>query len=115
MEITGKLLAILPETTGESAKGKWFKRDIIIETMESYPKKIAVTFFTKERSLVGGVGLGTEITCHVNIESKEYNGKWFTNINAWKYEAKQTASKAPAPTSDSPKSFQDDSVDDLPF
>jgi len=79
MEITGKLSAIMPLVTGTTKSGgTWEKQDFIIETIEEYPKKIYITSFNKGN--VSQLPLGTELTVSVNIESREYNGKWYTNL-----------------------------------
>jgi len=80
MEIIGKLSAIMPLVTGTTKSGgTWEKQDFIIDTIEEYPKKIYITSFNKGN--VSQLPLGTELTVSVNIESREYNGKWYTNLS----------------------------------
>lgn len=86
LEITGKVIAVLPEQSGTSAGGKsWTKQDFVIETEDQYPKKIACTAFgEKVVPIASKLTIGQEITVHINIESREFNEKWFTNVSAWR-------------------------------
>lgn len=84
-QIQGTLKHILPIESGESKSGKtWKKQTIIVETEETYPKLIAIELNEKTISSLENYQKGHTITCSVNIESREYNGRWFTSIKAWK-------------------------------
>jgi hypothetical protein len=85
MEIQGVLKQILPLETGETKSGKaWQKQTIVVETQETYPKLIAVEVSEKAISRLQDYQIGHTITCSINIESREYNGRWFTSVKAWK-------------------------------
>ncbi len=85
MEVQGVLKQILPIESGESKSGKtWQKQTIIIETADAYPKQIAVEVSEKALSRLQDYSIGQTITCSINIESREYNGKWFTSVKCWK-------------------------------
>jgi hypothetical protein len=85
MEVQGTLKQILPIESGESKSGKtWQKQTIIIETADAYPKQIAVEVSEKALSRLQDYSEGMTITCSINIESREYNGRWFTAVRAWK-------------------------------
>jgi len=85
MEIQGTLKQILRLESGESKSGKtWQKQTIIVETQESYPKLIAIEVSEKALSRLQDYSEGMTITCSINIESREYNGRWFTSVKAWK-------------------------------
>ena len=85
MEIQGILKQILPLESGESKSGKaWQKQTIVVETQETYPKLIAVEVSEKAISRLQDYQIGHTITCSINIESREYNGRWFTSIKCWK-------------------------------
>lgn len=118
MEITGKLLSKLPPVNGTSSKGEWTKQDIVIETAETYPKKICISFM-KEVEKIQAVQIGSNLTVHINIESREYNGKYYTNVNAWKFESKsqpETQSHKSANfVEPEPLTGKDDDHDNLPF
>ena len=93
--ITGKIIAVLPLQSGQGKKGEWKKQDAVIETDGQYPKKICVTFFNK--ALTDEVALGNRITVTVNLDSREYNGKWYNQINAWKITDCQRATQSAQP------------------
>jgi hypothetical protein len=85
MEIQGTLKQILPLETGETKSGKaWQKQTIVVETQETYPKLIAVEVSEKAISRLQDYQIGHTITCSINIESREYNSRWFTSIKCWK-------------------------------
>jgi hypothetical protein len=85
MEVQGILKQILRLESGESKSGKtWQKQTIIVETQETYPKLIAVEVSEKALSRLQDYSEGMTITCSINIESREYNGRWFTSVKCWK-------------------------------
>ena len=113
MEIKGKVVVVLPQQSGTSAAGnQWKKQEFVIETQEQFPKKICMTLFG-DRVDQYPVAVNDEIVANIDIESREYNGRWYTNINAWKVE-KATAQSAPAPAPMPTFEPQPES-DDLPF
>lgn len=85
MEISGKIIAVLEEKTGEGKNGSWRSQDAVIETVEQYPKKIAFNMYGDK---ILPMQIGNEVTVSFDIESKEFNGRWFTNLKAWKVEVK---------------------------
>ena len=85
LEIQGKLIQVLPIESGTSKAGKdWKQQTIIVETGDQYPKKIAIQCPEKLISRISDYQVGQTITCSVNIESREFNGKWFSSVKAWK-------------------------------
>ena len=83
MEIKGNILEILPEKTGTSEKGDWRKQEYILETEGQYPKKICFMIWNDKIDHFN-IKQGENIIASVDIESREYNGKWYTDIKAWK-------------------------------
>ncbi len=84
MEVTGKIILALPEMTGVSKAGNpWKKREYVLETFESYPRKIHFDFFG-EKADQFQLQVGQNIKLSFDIESREYNGRWFTSIRGWK-------------------------------
>jgi hypothetical protein len=129
MEITGKLIRILEAQKGTGARGEWSKQDFILETDDQYPKKICISNWNNKVDL-SSIAIGTTVTCHVNIESREYNERWFTDIRVWKWDvlsagAQQQESAPNMPKSDVPfpsasdipwdKENDSEESDDLPF
>jgi hypothetical protein len=86
MNISGKLLQVSDIENGTSKAGKDYVKCLaIIETTEAYPKKIAVELGKMELiDQVTKKSLGGEISFEVNLESREFNGKWYNSIKAWK-------------------------------
>ena len=85
MEIKGKLFKIMPTQQGTSQTGKvWQKRDFVIEKQDRYPKNVAITAMGDLINEIPSVG--SNVTAHINIESREYNGRWYTNVTLWKLE-----------------------------
>ena len=84
MQIKGKIIAALPETSGINKAGKpWNKREYVLETQEHYPKKIAFMVMN-ERVNQFNLQAGAAYTIDVDVESREFNGKWYTTLTAWK-------------------------------
>ena len=83
MEISGKIIQILPEQSGESARGPWRKQEYVLETDGQYPKKIC--FMAWGDKIDEFAIRETEtVTAAINLESREYNGRWYTDVKAWK-------------------------------
>ena len=105
LEIKGTVINILEKESGVSKAGKeWEKQDFVIETQDQFPRNVCFTCFGDKTSLVSNLSRGSEVNVSFNIESREYNGKYFHNINAWKVEVNE---------SQQPKqSFKANEVDD---
>jgi hypothetical protein len=83
MELTGKIIQVLPEKSGTSARGEWRKQDYIIEIPGDYPKKVCFMVWG-DRIDQFRIQEGQELTVSIDIESREYNGRWYTDVKAWK-------------------------------
>ena len=83
VEIKGKIIEILPEKSGQSANGEWRKQEYILETDSNYPKKIC---FMAWGDNIGEFNLqqGENVAVSIDLESREYNGRWYTDVKAWK-------------------------------
>ncbi|MBX7226117.1 MAG: DUF3127 domain-containing protein [Chitinophagales bacterium] len=113
MEVKGKLLQLLPLVTGEGKNGTWKKQEVIIETNAQYPKKICVSIWG-DKINSSQLVIGNQLTLSIDLESREYNGRWYTEARAWKVDVdgqQPTPARevAPFPTEEPP--FEDD----LPF
>jgi hypothetical protein len=81
MEITGRLIKILPEVEGESQRGHWVRGGFVIETGDDYPRKVAFTAFGEDRvAMVKNVPMGTMIQVSFTPESREFNERWYTDL-----------------------------------
>ena len=83
MEIQGKVIAVLPERSGVSARGEWKSQTYVIETQEHYPMKMAFDVFGADRLAQFNIHSGEEILVSFDIDAHEYQGRWFNSIRAW--------------------------------
>jgi hypothetical protein len=116
MELTAKLVQLLPLQTGTGKNGEWKKQDIIVETDGTYPKKVCVSIWGDKIS-AGQLQVGKMLNISFDVESREYNGRWYTDVKAWKVEAAAggSAPAASAPKEDFHNTSFTSSDDDLPF
>lgn len=124
MEFEGTVYKIMPVTKGTSARGDWQRQDVVFDYNDggNFSRKICVTFFNRPDD-VAKLHEGSTYQVSVNIESREYNGRWYTDIRAWRLQAKQQETPAAAPMSDFPPMPAEPAyaaapaaeVDDLPF
>jgi len=121
LSVKGKIDQVLKPESGTSRAGKdWSKREFIIETDEQFPKKVCFTLFGDKVNLIDGLAAGQEVEVSFNLESREYNGRWFHNINAWKIDKVSEQNNVPEPPpafsmNDIPPEPDEDSASDLPF
>ena len=81
MEISGKLIKILPEVRGESARGPWVRGGFVIETDGDYPRNVAFTTFGEDRlAMVNSIALNSPVVVSFNPESREYQDRWYTDL-----------------------------------
>jgi hypothetical protein len=86
MEINGKIIQSLPEQGGKSKTGNsWRKQDFILETQAEFPKKICFSIWGEKIDQFK-VQEGEYVIVHIDIESREFNGRWYTDVKAWKIE-----------------------------
>ncbi len=132
MEISGKIIAVLPLQQGTSKAGNpWQSQSYVLETQEQYPKKVCFEIFGEDRIKNNSCQIDELVTVSFDIESREFNGRWYTSVRAWKVARGEGAAPAvtsntttPSPTETAPdtniQSFDaaDNSMDDgsdLPF
>jgi hypothetical protein len=118
MQLTAKLVQLLPLQTGTGKNGEWKKQDIIVETEGQYPKKVCISIWG-DKIKTDLLKTGTLLNISFDVESREYNSRWYTDVKAWKIEP-AGAGAAPAEYhvySDEwhPDTFQEEEKDDLPF
>lgn len=81
MEITGRLIRVLEETRGEGARGPWVRGGFVIETEGDYPRQVAFDCFGEDRvAMVKNTPMNSPVIVRFNPESREFNGKWYTNL-----------------------------------
>lgn len=122
MEIIGKVVQLGTLTEGSSPRGPWKKQELIIETLEQYPKKVCLMCWNDRVNEANGFFVGQTIKAQISIESREYNGKWYTDVRAIRLDVDQPTAQ---PVAQQPMQqplppmneeyFASDNGDDLPF
>ena len=86
MEITGKIIAVLPPKQGvsQSTGNAWMCQDYVLETQEMYPKKVCFNVFGAEKIQEMNIQLGEMLTVSLEINANEYQGKWYNQVRGWK-------------------------------
>ena len=135
MEITGKIILVLPERSGVSARGEWKAGSYVIETHEQYPKKMVFDVFGADRLAQFNIQAGEELIVSFDIDAHESQGRWYNSVRAWNVQRVdavaaaaagaipaaapvppvQTAAPAGGSQAPFPPSQDGDSNDDLPF
>lgn len=116
LKIKGRVTRILEEKSGTGRNGPWRKQDFIMETEGQYPREVCVTQWGDNIDQ-WAVQEGEALTAHIDIQSREYEGRWYTDVKAWKVEKEQAGGVEPGPfehpTPGAPSGSGPD--DDLPF
>lgn len=84
MELIGKIVQILPLRTGTSKAGNpWQVQEYILETLGTqYPRKVCFELFGDNVNKFP-LQVGQEVTVSIDVESREFNGRWYTSVRAW--------------------------------
>lgn len=124
LSVKGRITQILPVESGKSKAGKeWKKQSFIIDTGDQYNPNICFSLFGDDKiQTLRNFGQGQEVEVSFNLSSREYGGKWYHNVDAWKIDSLSAgaSNQAPPPSSEPAEplysNFKDDEeVDDLPF
>ena len=125
MEIVGKVVQLGTLIEGNSPRGPWKKQELIIETLEQFPKKVCLMCWGDRVNDANSFFVGQTIKAQIRIESREFNGKWYTDVTAFRLDLDQpTAQPAAQPMNQMPQQplppmneeyFASDNGDDLPF
>ncbi len=122
MDINGKVIQVMTEQTGQGKNGQWRKLEFVIETSsQQYPKKICFSIWG-EKIDSANLKMGDDVVVSFDPESREYNGKWYTDLRAWKViknasgnnttTTDNTSQENPAVSTNYP---DQEVADDLPF
>ena len=87
LEIIGRIVKVLPAQTGTGKNGNWVKQEFVIETSEQYPKKICCSAWGDKADALKNYSDGDVVKVSFNLESREYNERWYTDVRAWKIES----------------------------
>ena len=131
MDLTGKIIAVLPASSGVSARtgNTWMSQDYVIEVPGQYPRKCLFRVFGEDRIKQFNIQMGEDVTVSFDIDAHEYNGRWFNDIRAYNVIRGQVQQPVAAPadaafppaggaTSPFPPAQEpaaEGSTDDLPF
>lgn len=128
MELSAKLFKILPAESIDTKNGPLKKQLFVVETQDQYPKKICFEIFNDKVNL-GQISEGTQVKVFFEPESREWQGRWFTSLRAWRVDtdsvqgggagyqqqAQQQAASIQAPSAGGASFDDTPSNDDLPF
>ncbi|GAB1359052.1 hypothetical protein MASR1M31_08310 [Porphyromonadaceae bacterium] len=128
MQLTAKLIQILPLQTGTGRNGEWRKQDIIVEIEGGqFPRKVCVAIWG-DKINPSILEIGNTLTIDFDIESREFNGRWYTDVKAWKIQAASMPQSGGVPIPPPPPPTENDPIgtaplpadfsasgDDLPF
>ncbi len=124
LELEGRIARKLNVQSGTSARGAWSKQEFIFEYQEgNFPTQVCMNVWGEEKVReLEKYQVGDKVKVSFNLSSREYNGRWYNDVRAWRIEPAGTAPAAPAvppapvapPPSEVP-GFDSMSEDDLPF
>lgn len=119
MEFEGLVYRVLPVVKGTSARGEWTKQEVVFEIPGDFNRKLCVGFWGDNAQEAAALKPGEQVEVSINLESREYNGRWYTEARAWKLARKTPEAAAPAPELP-PMSIEEPAfgampVDDMPF
>ena len=83
LKLTGKIVKILPPKTGVSAKGTWISQDYLLDVQDKFSRKVLFNVFGQEKIDKFAISLGEIVEVSFNIETKEFNNKYYTSVSAW--------------------------------
>lgn len=91
MQITGTIVKVLPVQTGTSAKGEWRKANYVLEYGDKIKKNMSFSVFGSDQDVLQE---GYSVNIDFDVESREYQGKWYTDAKAWKINVLERGGKA---------------------
>lgn len=120
MEFEGIVYRVLPAVTGSSQRGEWIKQEVVFELPGEFSKKLCVGFWGDKAQDAGALKEGEKVSVAINVESREYNGRWFTEARAWKLSRGVAQASAPVASAmpvfaEEANVYAADAADDLPF
>lgn len=133
MELTGRIIAVLPANSGVSARtgNPWMSQEYVIEVPGQYPRRCVFRLFGEDRIKQFNIQNGEDLTIQFDIDAHEYQGRWFNEIRAYNvirgqvaapmagapvaspFPPQDNAATVPFPPAQEPAA--EGSADDLPF
>ena len=88
LEIEGKIVRKLNVQNGVSARGNWAKQEFIVEYQEgNFPSQICFNVWGEDKVKdLEKFQVGDKVKIAFNLSSREYNGRWYNDIRAWRIE-----------------------------
>ena len=98
MEVVGKIIQVLPAQEGVGRNGNpWKVQPYVLETLDQYPRKVHFEVFGEDRIRMNPCAIDQLVTVSFDIESREFNGRWYTSIRAYRIVQGDVTQGAPAP------------------
>ena len=123
LELEGRIVRKLNVQNGSSARGPWSKQEFIFEYQEgNFPTQVCMNVWGEDKVRdLARHNDGDKVKVSFNLSSREYNGRWYTDVRAWRIESAAPAASAPSkdpgpmppPPMEEPAGTLDE--DDLPF
>lgn len=83
--IEGKLVSVLPKQEGEGRNGRWQRQSIVVEMMRgSYATMVCFDVWGDQVNTVASLQIGDMLTISFDPSSREFNGRWYTSLRAWR-------------------------------
>ncbi|HOI31351.1 MAG: DUF3127 domain-containing protein [Bacteroidales bacterium] len=86
LELIGRVVQLGQRQTGQGKNGTWIRQDLIIETEDQFPKKVCLSCWGDKAEEATTFKPGERVKASINVESREYNGRWYTDIKPWKFD-----------------------------
>ena len=103
MEVVGKIIQVLPAQEGVGRNGNpWKVQPYVLETLDQYPRKVHFEVFGEDRIKQNPCEIDQLVTVSFDIESREFNGRWYTSIRAWRIQQGDTTQAAAGPAPAAP-------------
>jgi len=98
MEVVGKIIQVLPIQEGVGRNGNpWKVQPYVLETLDQYPRKVHFEVFGEDRIRMNPCAIDQLVTVSFDIESREFNGRWYTSIRAFRIVQGDVTQGAAAP------------------
>jgi hypothetical protein len=94
MDINGKIIKLLDKQTGQGKNGTWEKQEYVLETEGQFPKKVCFNLWG-DRIAKFSLKEGDIVTVSFDLESREFNNRWYTDVRAWNVAKKGGGASAP--------------------
>lgn len=95
-QVTGKLIGIMPEISGEKDGREWVKGGFVIVTSDDTPKTVALQLFGRKKlDLLNPLQIGQTIVADYYPESREYGAKWYTDLQCTRIYTVQRTTSTP--------------------